>query len=112
VNSHDIHKALQALTPDAEYVLEGETLADIVWLDVLQTQPTDSAILSALATVEQDFADAEYLRLRVLEYQDQGVGPMELALALYAHEFESSSGDAQGLDGIRQAVELQYPDNP
>ena len=42
-------KALQALRPDAEWVLRGDELE---WLDTEQTQPTEAEITAKIAELE------------------------------------------------------------
>ena len=41
---NDIAKALIALRPDSKWVLHGDTLDGLVWLDENQTRPSDAEI--------------------------------------------------------------------
>jgi hypothetical protein len=45
----DIVNALQMLTPGAQWSLNGNTLDGLVWIDKVQVQPTNQAILAAIA---------------------------------------------------------------
>lgn len=68
----DIGRALQKLTPGAQWSLSGDTLAGLVWLDQVIARPTDSAINAAITPVMniipfpafiQRWTDAEYALL-------------------------------------------------
>lgn len=45
----DISFALQHIRPGASWVLKGTTLSDLIWLDSVQTRPTDSEITDAIS---------------------------------------------------------------
>jgi hypothetical protein len=50
MNYKDISNALAVLTPKAHWVLQGNDLTGLVWLDTVQTRPTDDQINVAIAT--------------------------------------------------------------
>ena len=58
--------AIQALCPNAEFTLRGDTLE---WLKANgDTEPSDSAITAKLAELKTDYANKEYQRKRAEEY--------------------------------------------
>ena len=58
--------AIQALCPNAEFTLRGDTLE---WLKANgDTEPSDSAITTKLAELKTDYANKEYQRKRAEEY--------------------------------------------
>ena len=58
--------ALQALTPNAQWVLRGDS--DLEWLDTIQTQPTDSAIAAKIVELQAAYDAAAYARDRQAAY--------------------------------------------
>ena len=58
--------ALQALTPNAQWVLRGDS--DLEWLDEVQTQPTDSAIAAKIVELQSQYDAAAYSRAREAAY--------------------------------------------
>jgi hypothetical protein len=42
--------ALQTLRPGAQWVLQGQDLSGLTWLDTIQTQPTNDEIIAQIAT--------------------------------------------------------------
>ena len=48
MNNQEITKALAYLRPKAEFVVRGEKLDGIEWLDLKQTKPTDEEIIAAI----------------------------------------------------------------
>ena len=58
--------ALQALTPNAQWVLRGDS--DLEWLDTEQTQPTDSAIAAKIVQLQAEYDAAAYARSRAAAY--------------------------------------------
>ena len=52
MNNITIGKALQILCPGAQWVLNGEILAGLTWLDTNQARPTDDEIISQIAIQE------------------------------------------------------------
>ena len=58
--------AIQALCPNAEFVLRGDTLE---WLKANgDTEPSDSAITTKLAELKTEYDNKEYQRKRAAEY--------------------------------------------
>lgn len=49
MTSLDIIHALSVLTPSAEWVLQGDDLSGLTWLDNVQARPTDDEIVAAIA---------------------------------------------------------------
>jgi hypothetical protein len=49
MNHQDIVNALNTLTPGAIWTLSGDGVENIVWLDTVQTQPTETAMIAAAA---------------------------------------------------------------
>ena len=58
--------ALQALTPNAQWVLRGDS--DLEWLDTEQTQPTDAAIAAKIVQLQAEYDAAAYARDRQAAY--------------------------------------------
>ena len=58
--------ALQALTPNAQWVLRGDS--DLEWLDTIQTQPTDSEIAAKVIELQTQYDAQAYARSRKVEY--------------------------------------------
>jgi len=57
--------ALQALTPNAQWVLRGD---DLEWLDSSQTEPTAVAIAAKIVELQSAYDAAAYSRSRKVEY--------------------------------------------
>jgi len=57
--------ALLALTPNAQWVLNGE---EITWLDEVQTEPTAVAIAAKVVELQAAYDAAAYARSRKVEY--------------------------------------------
>jgi len=84
-------QALQALRPNAEWVLRGDELE---WLDTKQTQPTEAEIQAEITRLQTEFESKAYQRSRAAEYPaigDQldalfhaGVFPAEMAAQIQA----------------------------
>ena len=62
----DTVAALQALTPNAQWVLRGDS--DLEWLDTEQTQPTDSAIAAKIVELQAAHDALAYARSRQAAY--------------------------------------------
>ena len=58
--------ALLALTPNAQWVLRGDS--DLEWLDEVQTQPTDSAIAAKIVELQAAHDALAYARDRQAAY--------------------------------------------
>ena len=57
--------ALLALTPNAQWVLNGD---ELTWLDEVQTQPTDAAIAAKIVELQAAHDAAAYARSRQAAY--------------------------------------------
>ena len=57
--------ALLSLRPNAQWVLNGDTLE---WLDTEQTQPTEAEIQAEITRLEADYAAKQYQRDRAAAY--------------------------------------------
>ena len=44
-----LNQALQILAPNAQYTILGDDLSGLIWLDVVQTRPTDADITAQIA---------------------------------------------------------------
>ena len=59
---YNIPEALQALKPEAEWVLRGENYSGLEWLDSSQTKPTETEINSKISELDRQEA-MELLRV-------------------------------------------------
>lgn len=57
--------ALEALAPEAKWVIKGN---DLTWLDAEQTQPSDSAIAAKMVELQAAYDALEYSRIRLAAY--------------------------------------------
>ena len=64
----DITEALQSLTPEAQWSLNGDQYSGLTWLSEDIEQPTEEALLTEAARLEAEYAALEYQRLRAPEY--------------------------------------------
>ena len=62
----DTVAALAALTPNAQWVLRGDS--DLEWLDTEQTQPSDAAIAAKIVELQAAFDSLAYARSRQEAY--------------------------------------------
>jgi hypothetical protein len=62
----DLMTAIQSLRPNAELVVRGNT--EIEWLDVEQTQPSDSEIDAEITRLQAEYDAAQYARDRAEAY--------------------------------------------
>lgn len=100
----DITKALVNLRPGAQWSLNGDEYEGLVWLDEIQTKPTEEEVNQEIERLKAEYEKKKYQRLRASEYPDL----KELADALYW----SSKGDNTRLDEYYakcEAVKLKYP---
>ena len=54
IRNLDIGAALSALSPNCEYMLEGENYSGITWLDKNQTLPTEQEVLEKLEELKKE----------------------------------------------------------
>ena len=58
-------QALVSLRPNAQWSLSDD---DIIWLDSIQTQPTETEIQNEIVRLQAEYAAKEYQRKRAAEY--------------------------------------------
>ena len=58
--------ALQSLTPNAQWVLRGDS--DLEWMDSSQTEPTAAAIAAEVIRLQAAYDSQAYARSRKVEY--------------------------------------------
>lgn len=63
-----IARALSNLRPSAQWLLKGNSVADLEWLDQTQTAPTEDEINTEVARLQAEDAATEYQRQRAKEY--------------------------------------------
>lgn len=63
-----IDQALLSLRPGAEWTLNGDTYAGLVWLDQKQSKPTQEEIDAEIARLQQYYQSIEYQKNRSKEY--------------------------------------------
>ena len=109
MTNQTIALALASLRPGAEYVLEGDTLAGITWLDGVQTQPADVDLEAEILVVEEQLAATAYEGERDLAYAAQGLTPEAMIEALWKKTMESDSTEADAMQVIRTQIKNEYP---
>ena len=62
----DTVAALQSLTPNAQWVLRGDS--DLEWLDSSQTEPTAAELATEVIRLQAAYDALEYARSRKVEY--------------------------------------------
>jgi len=92
-------QALQALRPNAEWVLRGDELE---WLDTKQTQPTEAEIQAEVQRLQAEYEAKAYQRSRAAEYPAIGdqldpmfhacVFPWQMAAQIQAITVKYSKG--------------------
>ena len=60
--------ALMSLTPGAQWVLEGNGIGGLTWMDSEIERPSDLAILQEVERLQAEYDALEYQRLRAIEY--------------------------------------------
>lgn len=63
-----IARSISSLRPDSEWTLTGDTLDGLVWLDEVNTQPTNSEVYAEIARLQAEYEANEYQRQRALAY--------------------------------------------
>ena len=108
-----ITAALMRLRPEAEFVVVGDDLTAITWLDQVQTRPTDQDITDEVAVVEQEIADGLYLVNREAAYVERGLTTGAMLEALWMRVMESDTSASTDLQTIRDQVKNEFPEvNP
>lgn len=95
-----IDKALAALRPRSEWILDGDSYAGINWLDQSQTKPTEAEVQAEVARLQAEYDAQEYARKRALEYP--AIGDQLDAL------WKGGDAAAEMLTRV-QAVKAKYP---
>jgi len=65
-----ITEALLSLTPNAQFVVLGETIEGITWLSDDITQPTEAEINAKITELQADYDSKQYQRDRAKAYPD------------------------------------------
>lgn len=60
--------ALKSIAGNSEWVLRGDTLAGLEWMDETKEPPTEAEVESERARMQTEYARLEYQRLRSVEY--------------------------------------------
>ena len=80
--------ALQSLTPNAEWVLRGDTLE---WLDEEETEPSSDAIAAEVTRLQSIYDNNAYQRTRATAYPE-----LKEQLDLLYHDMTAGKLDATG----------------
>lgn len=96
-------QAIQSLSPDAEFALDGLTLAGLRWIS--GNRPSDEQIEKELFRLRQAYDAAEYQRLRAAEYPSLDA----LLVALWEATIENRPSTAADLQSAREAIKQKYP---
>ena len=91
----DLMTAIQSLTPNAELVIRG---TEIEWIDIAQTQPSQTEIQAELTRLQAVHDSQQYSRDRQAEYPS-------IEECLHA----ILDNDLDALQAKRQAVKDKYP---
>ncbi len=91
----DLMTAIQSLTPNAELVIRG---TEIEWIDIAQTQPSQTEIQAELTRLQAVHDSQQYSRDRQAEYPS-------IEECLHA----ILDNDLDALQAKRQAVKTKYP---
>lgn len=65
---HFYDKALVSLRPGATWIMNDEDLAQLTWIDEIQSRPSDDEIIAEASRLQQEHEKIEYQRLRAAEY--------------------------------------------
>jgi len=67
--NYDLIKALQTLTPEAEWVIRGDQIySNLEWLDTEQEKPTEEEVVQKQAELKYQYEIKVYQRQRAREY--------------------------------------------
>ena len=91
-------KALESLTPQAQWVLRGDELE---WLDDVQTQPTDAEITAEISRLQAEYDSKQYARNRAESYPSL---TEQADMAYWDRQNNTTT-----LDDAISAVKLQFP---
>lgn len=104
-----IVEALANLVPGAEYVIEGDDLDGLTWLDGTITEPSAEAITAEVLVVEAEWETQAHERNRERADIERGATQAAMVEALWRHVMESDSDQANSLQVIRDQVRAEYP---
>ena len=97
--NYDLIKALQTLTPGAEWVIRGDDVySNLEWLDTEQEKPTEEEVVQKQAELKYQYEIKVYQRQRAAEYPP------------YADQFDQIFHD--GIDAWKATileVKRRYP---
>lgn len=110
MDNRTITAALSRLCPGAEFMVVGDALSGITWLDQVQTQPTDQAVTDEVAVVEAENAAGVYLVNRRAAYLDRGLTIEAMVEALWKKSMEADSTEADDMQTVRDQVHNEFPD--
>jgi ethanolamine utilization cobalamin adenosyltransferase len=96
------HKAIQALTPNAKYILRDN---DLEWLDEDITRPTDEEINNKIAELQTAYDNNEYQRKREEAYPS-------VADFMEAYTEKEIGGNSTKWDAYKTAYNKVRTDNP
>lgn len=60
--------ALRSLRPNAQWVINGLSYSDLVWIGDEQSKPTEAEVLAEAARLQAEYEATEYQRQRAAEY--------------------------------------------
>ena len=100
-----LYDAIQSLAPGSEFVIRGDTLSGLEWLNPNIPQPTNQEIEAELTRLTNEWNEKEYQRLRAAEYPNLDI----LLVALWESVIEGRSTSATELQAIREAIKQKYP---
>lgn len=90
--------AILKLRPEACFTIYNNNYDTLIWLDSIQSQPTEEEIIQQISAMQSDWASKEYQRLRQPHYPSLN----DLADAVYWQ----SKGDNSKMEEYLNKVEL------
>lgn len=63
-----VSDALLSLAPGAQWIIDGDQISGLNWLDETINKPSDLEILQEVDRLQKEYDALEYQRLRALEY--------------------------------------------
>lgn len=110
VNHRNIGLAVHRLRPGAAFMLEGDELAGLTWLDQVLQRPTDQELTTECAAVQAEYDAAAPERSRQREHLLRGVTPAVMVEALWRQVVENDNAQVLALQVTREQVQAEYPD--
>lgn len=100
--NYDVAAALRSLVPGCKYIVENNTYAGITWTDENeQPCPSEEAVISEMARLQQLWQNNLYQRQRAKEYPS-------IQAQLDMQYWDSINGTTNWADAV-QAVKNKYP---